>query len=182
MYVNWAYLSNNPLIYRTIFGPEGFSAYVWENTGSISEWMSQFFSSTIGYYVSLSVLAVLVGIAVYTLLQIVSFAVTGTVHYFQRAELATSPTRLMEIFMQLWIRSLALVGIVFFSAAVVGTIIPTIEALIDTGANLLNAFQLIGLIQYSIGFLLTAVSLHMFVVFVRILVLRPRLFSSTLTD
>src|SRR3546814_7836368 len=42
IYVNWAYLSDNPLIYRSIFGPEGFSAYVWENTGSISEWMSQF--------------------------------------------------------------------------------------------------------------------------------------------
>lgn len=182
IYVNWANLSDNTLIYRTIFGPEGFSAYVWKNTGSIWQWISQFFSSTIGYYVSLVVLAILIGIAFYTMLQIATYSIKGAVHYFERVELTSTPTGIIEIFLKLWIRSIALVGVVLFSAVLAGTIIPTIEALIDRGSSLLGAFQITGFIQYGIGFLLSSVSLHMFVIFLRILMLRPRVFSNVQID
>lgn len=176
-YVSWSYVSGNPLLFETLLGPKGISAYVWNKGDTLVSWASSFFAAPIGYYASLVVLALIFGAAVYALLQVISYVANGTIHFFQSAEMSDNPGTLLDVFVQLLVRSFSLVGIILLSAALASSTVPRIENLITNGASYLQAFRLSGSFDYIIALAITALCIHGYVVLVRLLFLRARLFS-----
>lgn len=171
------YFSDNQLIYRYIFGADGITTHTWAGTETVAAWTVKFFSSSTGYYVLLVGFGIMAGIAVYTLLQTGSFIIHGTANFLRRAENATQPVALLEIFTQLWIRCLALVGWVLFGAVTISSLLPLVDILISTGASYLKNYNLSAGWFYAQALGMCMVALHMHIVFARLLLLRPRVFG-----
>lgn len=150
----------------------------WEGTGSIVEWFTKFFSSSIGYYASLLAAGIIVGVATYTLLQLLSVMFRGTAHFVESAEYSTEPKTFVELFVQLWVRCLALVGWGLFIAVTLSTILPYIHLCMNTGATYLQGFDLRAVVPYLQALFICVVTLHIHIIFARLLLLRPRIFSS----
>lgn len=171
------YFTDNQLIYRYIFGADGITTHTWAGTETVVAWTVKFFSSSAGYYVLLTGFGVMVGIAVYALLQSGSLILHGTANFLRRAEDATQPVALVEVFTQLWIRCLALIGWVLFGAVTIGSLLPLVDILISTGATYLKSYNLSAVWFYAQALGTCVIALHMHIVFARLLLLRPRVFG-----
>jgi hypothetical protein len=175
---SWLYFSNNPFVYQYVFGPNGITSYAWEGTESITSWGSKFFSSPAGYYVLLAAFGLIVGAAVFALLQAGSLVTRGTTSFIQKAENATRPVVMLEIFTQLWVRCLAVIGWAWFMSVTLGSILPLLDIFIDSGASHIRSYSLTGAWYYAQAIVLAIVTLHMHTVFARLTLLRPRIFHS----
>jgi hypothetical protein len=175
---SWLYFSDNPLVYQYIFGPQGATSYAWEGTESVASWGSKFFSSDAGYYVLLVTVSLIIGVAAFAMLQASSLLIRGTTRFIQRTENATRPVVMLEIFTQLWVRCVALVGWAWFTAITVGSIMPLLDLLVENGASHIRNYSLTGTWYYAQALLLFTLTLHMHTVFARLVLLRPRIFGS----
>lgn len=176
-YIGWSHLSDNPVIYDFVQGPYGASMYIWQGTEPVAVWFTKFFSSDAGYYVLLAAVVLTVSIATFTMVQLLSLIFLGTARFVRTAEYSNQ-SMLLEMFIQLWLRCLALIGLVFFIAVTLSSLLPTVHLFVNTGASYLRAFDLRGIMPVVLALLMCTATLHMNLVFIRLLLLRPRIFSS----
>lgn len=125
----------------------------------------------------LGLFGLIVAAAVFALLQAISLVIRGTAGFIHRAEAATRPVDILEIFSQLWIRCFSLIGWAWFMAVTIGSILPLLDIFIDTGANHIKNYSLSGVLPYAQALLLLGVTIHMHTIFARMTLLRPRVFG-----
>lgn len=182
IYISWAYLNDNFLIFNYFLGPSGVTMRFWKGTSSLVEWFTKFFSSDVGYYLSLLTIALVVGAATYTLLQLLSLMFRGTAHFVENAERSNKPQTFIELFVRLWVRCLVLVGWVFFIAVTLSTILPYVHICMSSGASYLQSFDPRGILPYVQALFICVITLHIHVVFVRMVLLRPRIFDNSIVE
>ncbi len=176
-FASWLSASDNQLVYQSVFGSQILTAQAWSGTDSAIEWITKFFSSTTGYYIFLIMFGLFIGVAVFTLIKTFSHIGKGVMSFIQSSEDASQSSALFEIFTQLWVRSATLIGWALFIAIAVNWIAPLLNSLIDTGLSHLGNFSFTGVLFYVLALLIGVATLHMHIVFVRLFLLRPRVFG-----
>jgi hypothetical protein len=120
-----------------------------------------------------------VGVAAFTLLKTITYIKKNVMNFVENSEDATNPADLLEIFTRLWVRSAALIGWAIFSAVTVNWIVPLVDRLAGSGANYLGSLSLAGVLFYVQALFVCALTLHLHIVFIRLFLLRPRVFGNS---
>jgi hypothetical protein len=174
----WTYISNNQLLYDYLFGAYGFKTYLWQSSAHATALRNAFFGSLAAYYILVFVAATTGGLIVYTLLQGLSLFVSSTRRIWLELDTlgSTRHAILAKLFSRLGLRTLSLVGWTIYAAFFFSTLIPFSVILIQTGVAHINNGAILGWLDCILAALLLTLAMHLHVIFVRLIFLRPRLF------
>lgn len=177
-YNAWTYVRTNQLFYDYLFGAYGLQTYIWQQSADATAVRHAFLASPLAYYILVGVAATVGGLAVYTLLQGLSLLSSGTRRVWRELD-TLGPTRraiAMALLSRWALRSVSLVGWAFFGAFFVSTLLPFVLVLNQTGIGHVHSGQPLGWLACALALAILAFSLHLQVVFTRLVFLRPRLF------
>jgi hypothetical protein len=175
-YGAWSFINDNQLFYDLLFGPYGFKNVVWQHSMVQTSWQDVLFSSHIVYYIALGGVAVIVGLTVFTILQAVGVVVHGSSELLHDA-LDTRRRASRELFYRLGLRVIALVGWGVYAAMFFSSILPAVMSLNQSGILRFQAQDYAGALDCLGALALLLAALHMHVIFLRTVALRPRIFG-----
>jgi hypothetical protein len=178
-YNAWTYISNQQLFYDNLFGAYGLKTYVWQHSIEATSWGNTFLGSSIAYYILVGAAATVGGLTVYTFLQSLSLLFAGGRHIWSELTVLGSTRRAIvrELVARLVLRTISLIGWGVYTAFFFSTLLPFVIVLNQTGVDTVSAGQMLGWLYCVGAVLLLGIALHMQVVFMRLLLLRPRLFG-----
>jgi hypothetical protein len=176
-YTTWLFINHNQLFYTFLFGPDGWQAYMGQHSGSMSAWQQFFVASQWGYYIMLAGLAFLVGLAVFTILQIVSTVFRESKEVIEETLPGSHRPRniRLEIAHKFLLRAFAAGGWVVYTTFFVNSLVPFTVTLSQTGVDSLETGRHAGALVCLGAFLLLTTAVHVHVIFVRLVSLRVRL-------
>lgn len=180
-YSGWLYISNNLIFYNYLFSAYGLYNYLWQGTRAVSDWYTVFLSSSTAYYLLVGGVAVCMGLAVFTVLQIGSLLLRGSVLLWQEAHLsgATHRQTTRLLLSRLGLRMLAVIGWAVYGAVFVSSILPAALVGNQAGIELLRGGQWSGAGLCAAVFVGFCLALHLHVVFARLAMLRLRVFGGS---
>lgn len=178
-YSGWLYISDNQIFYDYLFGAYGLKTFVWQNSLGFSVWSQAFLSSPLAYYMLVGGVAVIVGVAVFTVLQAAGLFVRGTAELIDQAQYRgpTHKAAMRELVSRLVLRITGVFGWAVYAAFFVSSLVPFSIVLNQMGIEALRQGSAPGALACVGAFALLAFAFHLHVVFVRICVLKPRLFG-----
>lgn len=170
----WSYVSHNQLFYDTLFGPYGVTTALIGAPDALSV-VRQALNSNFTYYVALTLGAAIIGVAVYELLEVGTFLAKGKAAL---SSIAPDASALKEKLARLGVRTLSFLAwaayVVFFASL----FIPFITLALQNGIDAISGGQ--ALSGWSHVAAATAglwAGLHVHIIFLRLCLLRPRLFG-----
>lgn len=178
-YDAWLYISNNQEYYNIFFGPYGLRSFNWQAAPGFSAWKQLFFASSISYYVLLLATAAAVGLLTFSILQFSGVVVRGSVELLQTTldtEAAHKRAR-RELINRFIVRITSLVGWALYTAATVSILLPASVILSQFGVEEIRQGHFTGLASSIVAFILFMLVLHLHTIFMRLVVLRPRVFG-----
>lgn len=178
-YTTWLYINHNQLFYNSLFGPDGLQTYIGQEAQSLSGWQQFFMASQVSYYVLLCGLALLVGLAVFTILQILTAVVRESKEIVGEVlpDSQHSRSQRMDIAYKFVLRAFALVGWAIYIAFFVSSLMPFAVTLNQSGIDNLEAGRHSGVLLCVSAFVLLGLALHIHIIFMRLLLLRARVFG-----
>ncbi len=178
IFTNWAYVSPENALYVYLFGPYGLTTIFQESSNALAA-INGIFSSPFAYNVSVIIFALFIGLLIYVLLE-------GMDHISAKAHTAISEVEYIndpglkhrmrvEGEVRLGLRTAALVVWIIYLIFFARVIVPFCILLgrMDAGTVLTGPNILKGLAAFA----LLAIALHIHTIFMRLLVLRPRMFG-----
>lgn len=178
-YFSWQYIQDNEFFYDYLFGPSGVQAYLWNQSAGPTSGFEAFMSSPALYYVAVTLVAIVSGIAIYTALQIIRLLRNKAAKLNQQQVSYTAPPEDMrvEATTRLALRIIILFSwflytILFFSMVMQLALLST-----EAGLQNVQAGKLSGLLLNLAGIFVLALGLHLHVVFARLSLLRARVFG-----
>lgn len=178
-YTGWLYLHDNNLFFNTLLGDNGLQSYLARNGQDIGATQKVLLASPAAYYVLVVGVAVAAGIVVFTLLQIIGSLFRSTSYFVQEA-IGGGHGRMAfwgEQFIRMVLRVMALVGGAIYASAFVSMILPFAVLLNQTGIEGIHQNNLTSLSLCAAALILLVIASHILIVFLRLIVLRPRLFG-----
>lgn len=178
-YDAWLYISNNQEYYNIFFGPYGLQSFSWQASPGFYAWKQLFFASSVSYYVVLLSVAAAVGLLTFSVLQFSGVVVRGSVEFLQTTldkEVAHKRAR-REMINRFLLRMTSLVGWALYAAATVSVLLPACIILSQFGVEEMHQGRFTGLVSSAVAFILFTVVLHLHTIFMRLVVLRPRVFG-----
>jgi hypothetical protein len=175
----WLYINHSQAFYDYLFGPYGIATsliQVPDTTAVFQHWL---LGSGTTYYVLLVVTAAIVGLTVFAVLQNAGKVVNTSIFAWQDLQ-AVSRSRkeaIKEMFTRLALRVVSLLGWSVFVCLFAAILIPFGALLVENGIDKFNTGDGSGLLYISASLALTLASMHLHVVFARLVRLRPRLFG-----
>lgn len=175
---NWSYIRHDSQLYDYLFGPYGLTTVLQNSSNALSA-INGIFSSPIAYNVAVAVFALFIGLLVYVFLEGMDHIGAKTSGAIQEVELITDERQKLaaahEVGVRLGLRVATLVVwivyLIFFARVIVPFCILigrlNIEHYLLTWGNILSVVA---------GIIMLVIALHVHVIFMRLLVLRPRLF------
>lgn len=181
-YSGWTYISQNLLFYDALFGAYGFQTFLWQVSNEQMGWRQAFLGSPIAYYLLVAGFALIGGLIVYVALESLR-ALLGNASILKigrgRVVSRIGEHKLHELWLRLGLRIVGLVGwtvyIVFFVSTIVGLAI----TLTETGMAHLETNPGITVAYCASALAALTITLHMHVVFLRLCMLRPRVFGDS---
>ncbi len=178
IFTNWAYVSPGNPLFGYLFGPYGLTTVLQESANGLAA-INGVFSSPFAYNVSVIVFALFIGLLIYVLLE-------GMDHITAKAHTAISEVEYIndpglkhrmkiEGEVRLGLRAAALVVWIVYMVFFARVIVPYCILLgrMDAGTVLTAPNILKGVVAFA----LLAFALHIPTIFMRLLVLRPRMFG-----
>jgi hypothetical protein len=178
-YDAWLYLSHNQQYYDVVFGPYGLKSFGWQPAEGFSAWKQLFFASSVSYYIVLLAVATAVGLLTFSVLQLSGLVVRSSVELLQTArdkEAAHKRAR-EEMIHRLLLRMTSLVGWALYAAATVSVLLPASVILSQIGVEEMLGGKIVGLVLSVAAFITFVLVLHLHAIFMRLVVLRPRVFG-----
>lgn len=173
----WAYINTKQLFYEYVFGAYGIKTYLWQHSSNISTVKNTLLASPAAYYLFVGFAATIIGLAVYALLQCIGLALS----WRTLSGLDTlGPNRqaiVRELSRRLVLRSTVLVGWAFFGAYFFSVLLPFVGLLNRTGVEHIQDGAPMGWLLCAAAGFIFAISIHMQIIFLRLLYLRPRVFG-----
>jgi hypothetical protein len=176
----WPYTANNLILSQYIYGPYGIVT-VMEKSSDIANFTAAFSVSPLTYNLLILGVAILIAAGVYAILQSISKIIVGSYDTWHAIHDAGSSVQSVEreIGARLTVRLLSLSLWIAFIFFFMGLVLPYcifitrdgIDHLLHLDWKVLNGL---------VGFTILAVSLHFHVIFMRLIVLRPRVFGGKL--
>lgn len=176
----WSFISERQLFYEYLFGVYGFNTLlVQQDTGSWQMIRQAIFGGNVTYYVLIVLCSLLVGLLVYTLLEGVRFAARETAAGWR--QLHAPGSAYAQAAHRNLVRQLAritgLVGWALYIIMFIGVLLPASMILTRAGVDDIEMAVAWGWVRVFEGFVLLALSLHVHVIFIRLVALRPRVFG-----
>jgi len=173
----WAYVSAQQLFYEYVFGAYGFKTYIWQQSAGLTALRNTILASPAAYYVLVGLAATAVGLMVYAFLQFLgvlfswrSWSGLG----------ALGPNRkeiLHELLRRLALRVITLLGWAIFGACFSAMLLPFVALLTQNGVeHFQSGMALVGVLSVFGAGIILALSLHIQVIFLRLVLLRVRVF------
>jgi hypothetical protein len=179
LYANWIYLGHHGTLYDFLFGANGLSAPVQQISGNLLASLGKAFNSTAIYDVIVGVAAVVAGGITYIVLEGAHRAEVNTlrtVHELEATDLTHATDVRHETIAHLLVRTgVALIGGAY-TVVLLKIILPS--CIMWFRAGLRSPTSPHGSLTLVGATALLFVGLHVVVVFIRLLVLRPRLFGN----
>jgi hypothetical protein len=173
----WLYISEHQLFYDTLFGVNGFKTQLLLASDSFEVFRQRVFVyNPFTYYLFIGVVAIIAGLVLYTILDIITRAVRTTEEIVEEAEEGENLLH-SEILARAAVRILGIVGWGVYIALFINIVAPYSMLAVDQGLETITIGDMGGIINILIGLAIMAASLHMHVVFARLCWLRIRLFG-----
>lgn len=178
-YNAWLYISEKKIFYDYLFGTHGLQTYLWVQSQQASAWSTVFLRSPLAYYVLVSAAATAAGLAVYVLLQWLGLIWRGGGTFLRELRTPGSQHKnlVTEMLGRLGIRVVSLIGWAVYGAFFLSTLLPFTFVLYRLSIDHIHAGGQLWWAGCFIVALLFVLALHMHVVFLRLVFLRPRLFG-----
>lgn len=176
---SWSYIRRESSLYEYLFGPYGLTTVLQNSTNALSA-VNGAFSSPAAYNIAVALFALFIGLLVYVFLEGMDHVAAKTAGALQEVELISDQAikkeaeHQAEIRLGLRIATLVVwvLYLIFFARVIVPFCI--LMARLDTSHYLLtwsNVFSVLA------GLAMLLLAMHVHVIFMRLLVLRPRLFG-----
>lgn len=169
----WAYISSQQLFYDYLFGPYGLETYLWQHAAHATSVRDAFLASPIAYYIIVTLVATAIGFAVYVVLQLLGVLSQAAHTYGQtrnRLHAVVSSRPLVRI--------LGLLGWAAFGAFFFSTLLPFSLLSVQQGSERIRLHDIShGALYCLLAVGVLAWSLHLHVIFMRLVWLRPRVFG-----
>jgi hypothetical protein len=181
-YNGWLYIDEQQLFYNYLFGAHGLKTYVWQYSQHVTAWQSAFLGSPAAYYALVGAVATAAGLIVYCLLQLLGLVSHGIGEGWERLQdkerkPSASKSVANELLTRLALRVISLICWGIYAAFFFSTMVPFISVLNRVGIDLINSGHSYGLAVCFGTLLLLFFSLHLHVIFLRLILLRPRVFG-----
>jgi hypothetical protein len=177
----WLYINHDQLFYDYLFGPRGIQTTLIQITDTSAVLRNWLLGSVATYYILLFVTAVIVGLTVFAILQNAKKVLNGSLFVWQGLHNATQAHKdaLKEMFTRLALRIICLLIWAIYLALFITILIPFSTLLVQLGIDriTMRVPELDGLLYIAASIALVLASLHLHVVFARLVRLRPRLFG-----
>jgi hypothetical protein len=175
----YAYVNSKQLFYEYVFGAYGFKTYIWQQSESLSTLKNTVLNSPAAYYVLVGLAATAVGVMVYAILQFLGMLFSWR-HWSGLDALGPNRQAIArELTRRLLLRILVLAGWAVFGACFFALVLPSVALLTQGGVEHLQLGpSLIGVLDCAAAALILAFCLHIQVIFLRLALLRPRVFFS----
>jgi hypothetical protein len=177
-FTNWAYVSPSNPSYGHLFGPYGLTTIFQESTNALAA-INGIFSSPLAYNLSVILFALFIGLLIYVLLEGVDHIAASAHTAISEVELINDPVvkkrMKVESEVRLGLRAGSLVVWIIYLIFFARVIVPLCILLgrLDTN-HLLSGVNILKILG---AFALLTLALHIHAIFMRLLVLRPRLFG-----
>ena len=176
---SWSYIKPDNGLYDYLFGPYGLTTIMQNSTNALSA-VNGAFSSPTAYNVAVALFALFIGLLVYVFLEGMDHVATKTSGAFQEVELINDRVtrkkaeRQAELRLGLRVATLIIwiLYLIFFARVIVPACI--LIGRLDTSHYLLTWHNVISPL---IGLVLLFAAMHVHVICMRLLVLRPRMFG-----
>lgn len=175
----WLYISHNAAFYDYLYGPNGVSTTLLRlpNTGVLLRtWL---LGNTATYYIVLVVTAIIAGLTVFAILQgvrrLLQQSSSGWNLLHSHSKQATA--EIHDLFVRLALRVLSCLGWCVYIVMSTAVIMPFAVLLLQGGIDAVSTNLPNALLSVAECFALLLVSIHVHIVFLRLVLLRPRLFG-----
>lgn len=178
-YNAWLYVSEQQLFYDYLFGSHGLKTYIWQHSDKVSSWQGAFLGNPVVYYVLVGATAIAAGLIVYFLLQLISLTFKnfrlslGILHAQNKTDKAIA----LELFSRLVTRVISLVCWGLYGAFFISIISPFVFVLNQVGIEYIHDSRFVGWLACLGALLILMLTIHLHVIFLRLVFLRPRLFG-----
>jgi hypothetical protein len=170
---SWSQLSSLPLLAPYISGDYSFTRLFQDLNGGLSD----LFSSNLAYNIAVIVFAIIFGISVYFVAENVRHMVNEAYTTYNEMEYASDERSRMAVERSVGLRVVlrAATAFVWFAYVLffLNIIVPYCTSLVSKGQHLFDASP----VHIVLAFVLLTLAAHLHVIFVRLVVLRPRLFG-----
>jgi len=175
----WTYVSAKQLFYDYVFGAYGFKTYIWQQSASITAFRDTMLNSSVAYYVFVALAATAVGLIVYAGLQFLSLLFSWR-HWSGLDSLGVNRSEIArELFRRLCVRVATMLGWAVFGACFFALLLPMVALLSQMGVDhIQEGMKFLGGLILAAAVVILALALHLQVVFLRLVLLRPRVFWS----
>lgn len=179
-YFSWQYIQDNKFFYDYLFGMYGVREYVGSKPTGLMARVLDFFSSDVAYIIIVAALAAVVGFMIYAVLQGIALLkkraqeLSGELQFsgYQHDDLVA------EFVTRTALRIMSVLGWGLYAAFFSNTIMQVTLLLTEIGVTSLQHGNMIGILQVLLAVTVLAAGLHVHVLFLRLCLLRPRVFGS----
>lgn len=175
---NWIYVARSPQLYDFFFGKTGFVTVLQNTPNNFNDMLTTIFSASITYKATIVLLAILAGLLVYVLLEGFGHAVLGAADAWE--DIQTADTRgkkavEREVSVRLAVRCISLVSWLIYWLLFFQVLVPF--CILTTRMTATELFSWSGGVRAIFGTALLLLGIHLHTVFMRLILLRPRLFG-----
>lgn len=176
-YSAWLYIGENQLFYNYLFGVYGLKTYVWQLSVGATAWDRSLLGSPLAYYMLVGAAASAAGLLVYTLLQWLSLSFSQGRLLWRELHTSGQDHRQIAkgLLARLGLRTTALVGWGVYAAAFFSIVVPFCIILNQNGVDRIHAGAQAGWLSSLGALAILLLTLHLHIVFLRLVFLRPRL-------
>lgn len=181
-YNTWSYVSEGQLFYEYLFGSGGLETYLWQHLQSITSWQGAFFNSPVAYYALVIMAAAIVGLITFFLLKfagLVSHSLKNGWHSLH-SQGETARSIAIELLTHLSLRVLSLLCWGFYTGFFTSLAIPFVLVLNRVGIDYIYDSMSIGWLAGLGALFILMLLMHLHVIFLRLVFLRPRIFGGRL--
>ena len=175
---SWSAITHSPLFFDMFFGDTGIVSNLNKASDTINEYISGFSAHPALYYVVLALIAVIVGLSVFVVMQSVTGGVSAFSHFLNDIHSTTEENRKIyekEVELRAVIRLLVFIIWIIATVASVTWAFPKAIELSQTGAIALPDTGGIWRVALSVAIVFGL--LHAQIVLLRLFLLRPRVFG-----
>ena len=175
-FTSWTYATQSLFLYDYFFGQYGITSALSQTDTSVFDMV--FFDQIYTYYIIMTFIAVLVGFLVFIVLQNVTAAFRGAKSAVNDIESTEGHSRHAvetELIIRMLIRIIGLSVWTAYWIFFLGVLLPFCVVVARTGAGTLNSWEGYGMFGFSLALLW--LGLHIHIVCLRLVILRPRLFG-----
>jgi len=175
----WLYISHNAAFYDYLYGPTGVATTLLRlpNTGVLLRtWL---LGSAATYYIVLLGTAIIAGLTVFAILQGIRRLLQQSSSGWSllHSHSSEAAAEIHDLFVRLALRVVSFLGWSVYIVLSTAVLMPFAVLLLQSGIDALSANPAGGLFNIAECFVMVLVSIHVHIVFLRLVLLRPRLFG-----